>query len=73
MLNFRIFGFSVFARNSNLKPLFGLWIWRRGFSFRFFYKGLWVAVDDVATPLFSERYGYTKVWRFWGLQIKQLK
>lgn len=71
MLNYHIFGFSAFVRNC--KPLFGVWIWRRGFSFRFFYKGLWVAVDDGEPLLFSERYGYTKMWSFWGLRIKWLQ
>lgn len=27
--------------------------------------------DDGAPPLFSERYGYTKVWRFLGFKFQK--
>lgn len=42
-------------------------IW--GFWFRIFDRGLHVTND---TPVFSERYGYTKTVRLFGVKIKLL-
>ena len=51
-------------------PRFMVWKW--GFWFRICGMGPWVAIDDGMPLLFSERYGYVNVWRFWGLKIKWL-
>lgn len=51
------------------KPNFAIYFFKWGFWMRFFGRLLWVARDD-GTLLFSERYGYTKVWRGLGLKVK---
>ena len=43
----------------------GLWV-------RVFGRGPWVGKDDGSQPLFSERYGYRKVWRFCGIKVQWL-
>jgi hypothetical protein len=46
--------------------------WKYGLWIRFFKRGIWIAVDDGSTLLFSERNGYRKVYRFLGIKIKIL-
>lgn len=45
--------------------------WRYGLWFRVFGYGLWFGVDH--RPLFSERYGFTRVYRVGRLSMKALK
>ena len=44
-----------------------------GFWFRFFGYGLWVKQTKQHQPLFSERNGYTNVYKCFGLTFKFLK
>jgi hypothetical protein len=46
-------------------------IWRRGGWFRIFGYGLWFGIDHQ--PLFSERYGFDRVYRIGRLAVKVLK
>lgn len=49
---------------------FSCYSWRKGFWFRLFGKGVCVSKGPL---LFSERNGYTKVYRLFGFKIKLLR
>lgn len=52
---------------------FSCYGWDSGFWFRLFGYGLMVRVASKNPEMFSERYGYTKVLRVFGLYITALK
>lgn len=47
-------------------------VWRWGFWFRVFGRGIYLAVDDGLPPLWSERHGFRRVYRFSGLKFQWL-
>lgn len=47
-------------------PLINAGIWVRGPRYQRCLR-----TDDGHAPLFSERYGYTKAWRFAGVLVKR--
>ena len=48
-------------------------VWKWGFWFRIYGRGLHVKLAKGHEPLFSERYGYSKAWYIFGLRIEPLK
>ena len=52
--------------------IFSWYFWQWGFWFRLFGRGLWIAINDNQPLLFSERYGFRRIWRFAGIKIKWL-
>ena len=56
-----------------LNQIFYIMFWKWGFWFRLFGYGLHVKLAKGHQPLFSERYGYRKVWYIMGLRIEPLK
>ncbi len=44
--------------------------WRWGFWIRVFGRGIYLAVDDGAQPLWSERHGFRRVYRCGGLKFQ---
>ena len=47
--------------------------WKWGLWFRIRGWGLLIDGDKGNPPMFSERHGYVKVWRGFGLRVKVLK
>lgn len=51
-------------------PRFMLLFWKYGFTARVFYRFIYFGFKPGYNPLFSERHGHTKVYRFAGFVFK---
>lgn len=54
------------------KKFFNIYFYTWGFWYRVWGKGYNFSFNDKIPPLFSERYGYRKVYRFWKFKITKL-
>lgn len=49
-------------------PNFGIWVWSYGISFRLFGRFFYASYGE--SLLFSERYGYQKIYRLGKIKFK---
>lgn len=55
-----------------MKKLFNIHFYRWGLWYRLRGRGYSFSFNDKLAPLFSERYGFRKVYRFWKFKIIKL-